>query len=230
MNKMLTFHIMTIFPELIISYISLGIINRALKQQYIDVKTYNIRDFSKNKHKKTDDYPYGGGAGMIMTVQPIYDCFNYIKNNISANRKIKVIVMSASGETFSQNTAEEFKEYDDIIMLCGRYEGIDQRAIELIGAEEISVGNFILTGGEIPALVILDATSRLIKGVLNNELSAEEETFSDIGLEYPQYTRPQEIFGKKVPEVLLNGNHKDIEQWRKQQSFNKTWQNRKDLL
>lgn len=230
MNKMLTFHIMTIFPELIISYISVGIINRALKQQYIDVKTYNIRDFSKNKHKKTDDYPYGGGAGMIMTVQPIYDCFSYIKNNILANRKIKVIVMSAPGETFSQNTAEEFKEYDDIIILCGRYEGIDQRAIELIGAEEISVGNFILTGGEIPALVILDATSRLIKGVLNNELSAEEETFSDIGLEYPQYTRPQEIFGKKVPEVLLNGNHKDIEQWRKQQSFNKTWQNRKDLL
>ena len=205
-----------------------SIMKKAVDKNLIEINIYNIRDFSNNKHKKVDDYPFGGGAGMVMTPQPIYDTYKYIieKNNIKNPR---VIYLTPKGKVYNQDIATSFSKTDDIILLCGHYEGIDQRIIDLIVTDEISIGDFVLTGGELPALILIDSISRLIPGVLNQNESFEEESFKDNLLEYPHYTRPREFMNIKVPDVLLSGNHKNIESWRREESLKITKERRPDL-
>ena len=227
----MNYHIMTLFPEFIESATEHSIIKRAKENNIISVESYNIRDFSENKHKKVDDYPFGGGAGMVMSVQPIVDCHEHIINlNKLTKENTKTVFMSPKGTTLTQNKAQELAKYENLIILCGHYEGVDQRAIDMIVDEEISIGDYILTGGELGALVIIDATARLIEGVLNKEESHMDESFSNNLLEYPQYTRPREYKSLEVPEVLLNGNHKLIEAWRFEQSLEITKERRNDLF
>ncbi len=225
---MINYHIMTLFPEVIEAATNYSIVKRAKEAGLIRVQTHNIRDFSENKHKKVDDYPFGGGAGMVMTAQPIISCHNHIKT--CCTDSTRTIYLSPKGRTFTQAVAQELLQYDHLILLCGHYEGIDQRALDRIVDEEISVGDYILTGGEIPALLIIEATSRLIEGVLSTPESHIKESFSDNLLEYPQYTRPQHVDEAGVPEVLLSGNHAAIEAWRFEQSIKITLDRRPELL
>lgn len=225
------FDIITIFPRIFDSYFSESIVGRAQKGGLIGIKIRNLRDWAKDKHKTVDDTPYGGGPGMVMKVEPIYKCVNSIKNS----KKNRIILFSAKGKKYTQRDAERLKKYDNLILICGRYEGVDERVAKYVADEEISIGDFVLTGGEIPAMILVDSIIRLLPGVLGNPKSIEEESFRDIQnpkflptgqagkiknsyLEYPQYTKPEE-FGKwKVPKVLLSGNHKEIEEWRKEHS------------
>lgn len=223
------FFVMTLFPDIINSVISDSILKRAIDNNVIDIHVYNIRDYSKNKHKKVDDYPYGGGAGMVMTPQPIIDTYENIKRDYDLCDDHKVIYMSPKGSTFDQKSAKRLSNSKDIVLLCGHYEGVDQRVIDMIVDEEISIGDFILTGGELASMVIIDSVSRLIPGVLGSEDSSMDESFENNLLEYPQYTRPEDFCGHKVPEVLLSGNHKKIEQWRNERSLEITKERRKDL-
>lgn len=222
------FHIMTLFPDIFKSYMNESIMKRAIEKGSIEVYIYNIRDFSNNKHKKVDDYPFGGGAGMLMTPQPIYDTYMHIVNTHSI-KDPRVIYLTPKGKVHSQEIAKDMSLNDDIILLCGHYEGIDQRIIDLIVTDEISIGDYVLTGGELPALILIDSISRLIPGVLSQNESFEEESFKDNLLEYPHYTRPREFMGMKVPDVLLSGNHKKIEQWRYDESIKITKKRRPDL-
>ena len=219
---------MTLFPEIFNSYFGESIMKRAIEKGIIEVFVYNIRDFSANKHKKVDDYPFGGGAGMLMTPQPIYDTYKQIvdTNNIENPR---VIYLTPKGKTLKQGIVKGFSKEEDIILLCGHYEGIDQRIIDLIVTDEISIGDYVLTGGELPALILVDAIARLIPGVLNQNESFEDESFENDLLEYPHYTRPREFMGLNVPDVLLSGNHQKIEAWRKEQAIEITKKRRKDL-
>ncbi|VFC10884.1 transfer RNA (guanine-N(1)-)-methyltransferase (M1G-methyltransferase) (tRNA [GM37] methyltransferase) [Clostridioides difficile] len=222
------FHIMTLFPEIFNSYMDESIMKRAVEKGIIEVYIYNIRDFSNNKHKKVDDYPFGGGVGMVMTPQPIYDTYKHIitTHNIS---NPSVIYLTPKGKVYNQSMAKQMSLKEDIILLCGHYEGIDERIIDLIVTDEISIGDYVLTGGELPALIMIDSISRLIPGVLNQEESFEEESFKDNLLEYPHYTRPRDFEGLKVPEVLLSGNHKKIDEWRREESIRITKERRFDL-
>ncbi|CCL25308.1 tRNA (guanosine(37)-N1)-methyltransferase TrmD [Clostridioides difficile] len=222
------FHIMTLFPEIFNSYMDESIMKRAVEKGIIEVYIYNIRDFSNNKHKKVDDYPFGGGAGMVMTPQPIYDTYKHIitTHNIS---NPSVIYLTPKGKVYNQSIAKQMSLKEDIILLCGHYEGVDERIIDLIVTDEISIGDYVLTGGELPALIMIDSISRLIPGVLNQEESFEEESFKDNLLEYPHYTRPRDFEGLKVPEVLLSGNHKKIDEWRREESIRITKERRFDL-
>jgi len=204
------FHIVTIFPDIFESYFGESIIGRAQKDGLIDIKIHNLRDYTKDKHKKVDDTPYGGGAGMMMQVQPIYDCVKAIKT-----KKARTILFSAKGKKYAQSDAERLAKCDELILICGRYEGVDERVAEYIADEEISIGDYVLTGGEIPAMALVDSISRLIPGVLGNPESLKEESFNSEKVEYPQYTKPEDFQGWEVPEVLLSGNHKKIEEWRK---------------
>lgn len=201
---------------------------KAVDNNILAVNIYNIRDFSKNKHKKVDDYPFGGGAGMVMTPQPILSTYKHI---IEENKleKPRVIYLSPKGKTFTQDMAKSLSNEDNLIFLCGHYEGIDQRVIDMIVTDELSIGDYVLTGGELPALVMIDSISRLIPGVLNKSESYEDETFEGDLLEYPQYTRPREYDGHKVPDVILSGNHQKIDQWRKEESEKLTKERRPDL-
>ncbi|EQE55288.1 tRNA (guanine(37)-N(1))-methyltransferase [Clostridioides difficile CD149] len=201
---------------------------RAVEKGIIEVHIYNIRDFSNNKHKKVDDYPFGGGAGMVMTPQPIYDTYKYIITTHNINNP-SVIYLTPKGKVYNQSMAKQMSLKEDIILLCGHYEGIDERIIDLIVTDEISIGDYVLTGGELPALIMIDSISRLIPGVLNQEESFEEESFKDNLLEYPHYTRPRDFEGLKVPEVLLSGNHKKIDEWRREESIRITKERRFDL-
>lgn len=211
------FDILTIFPKAFDSYLGESIIKKAISKKLIKIKIHDIRKFSKNKHHKTDDTPFGGGAGMLMTPQPLYDAIKYAKRT----NKGPVIYLSPRGETFTQIKAEKIaKKYykKGLILICGRYEGIDERIIDLLVDEEISIGDYVLTGGELPAMILLDSISRLLKGVLGKEESHLEDSFSlslDRKKEYPHYTRPAKFKGKNVPDVLLSGNHKEINKWRK---------------
>lgn len=220
--------IMTLFPEIFRSYFGESIIKRAIDNNIVKFDIYNIRDFSENKHKKVDDYPFGGGAGMVMTPQPIFDTYKHICER-KGIRSPRVIYLSPKGRTFNQDIAKELSLEDNIIFLCGHYEGIDQRIIDSIVTDEISIGDYVLTGGELPALVIIDAITRLIPGVLNKQESFEDESFENYLLEYPQYTRPREFLGMEVPSVLLSGNHKNIADWRLEESKKITKKRRKDL-
>ncbi|MED9947112.1 tRNA (guanosine(37)-N1)-methyltransferase TrmD [Peptacetobacter sp.] len=223
------FHIMTLFPEIFNSYMNESIMKRAIEKGIIDCKVYNIRDFSENKHKKVDDYPFGGGAGMVMTPQPIIDTYKHIveTNKIENPR---VIYLTPKGKVHCQEIAKKLSVEEDVILLCGHYEGIDQRVIDMIVTDEISIGDYVLTGGELAALVVIDSISRLIPGVLGQNESFEDESFENNLLEYPQYTRPRVYEGREVPEVLLSGNHKKIDEWRLEESIKITKERRPDLL
>ena len=216
---------MTLFPEMIEGITAHSILGRAQKEGLIDVKAVNIRDYSKDRHKHVDDYPYGGGAGMVMKAEPVYDCYKALNEP-----EARVIYLSPQGRVFNQSVAEELSKEESVVLLCGHYEGIDERVLEEIGAEELSVGDFVLTGGELAAAIVIDSVSRLIPGVLGKEESFENESFSDGLLEYPQYTRPEEFMGRKVPEVLLSGHHANIERWRRRESVLRTAKKRPDLL
>lgn len=217
------FDVLTLFPEMFKS-LDESIIGRAKKKELIEINLINIRDFSKDKHKKVDDTPYGGGAGMVMMPDVVYNAYLSIKDG-----NAKVIYMSPQGKVLTQNKVKELSKENHLILLCGHYEGIDQRVLDEIVDEEISIGDYVLTGGELPAMVLIDSVSRYVEGVLNGE-SVEEESFSNKLLEYPQYTRPEEFRGKKVPEVLISGHHENIRKWREQKSLEVTKQKRPDLL
>lgn len=221
------FNIMTLFPGIISAYINESIIKKAIENKIIQVNIYNIRDYSQNKHKKVDDYPYGGGGGMLMTPQPIYDCYMDIKKH---NKNTKLLFFSPKGRTLNNNMSYEYAKLDNITLLCGHYEGIDQRIVDMIVDEEISIGDYVLTGGELASLVFLDSVSRKISGVLSSSENVSDESFENNLLEYPQYTRPYDFMGVKVPDVLISGNHKKIDEWRKNKSLEETKEKRPDLI
>ncbi|MBQ8933230.1 MAG: tRNA (guanosine(37)-N1)-methyltransferase TrmD [Lachnospiraceae bacterium] len=254
---------MTLFPQMITDALSTSITGRAIKSGLIRVNAVQIRDYTNDKHGKTEDAPYGGGAGLVMQAQPIYDCWQAVhrqiredrlqalsgENKAAANaefayfvkygvgsgsghyeKRPRVLYMSPQGRRFDQSFAEELAKGEELVFLCGHYEGVDERALELIGAEEVSIGDFVLTGGELPAIMMIDCISRLIPGVLGNDDSAEIESFHDSLLEYPQYSRPEVYRGLKVPEVLLSGHHANVDKWRRQQSIRRTLEKRPDLL
>ena len=217
------FNVLTLFPEMF-SALDESIIGRGKEKGLIDINLINIRDFSKNKHKKVDDTPYGGGAGMVMEPTVVYDAYCSVKEP-----NAKVIYMSPQGKTLNQQMVQNLAKEENIILLCGHYEGIDQRVIDEIVDEEISIGDYVLTGGELPAMVLIDSVSRYVEGVLKED-SIQEESFTNGLLEYPQYTRPEIFLGKRVPEVLLSGHHENIKEWRKNQSIINTYLKRPDLL
>ncbi len=217
------FNVLTLFPEMF-SALDESIIGRGKEKGLIDINLINIRDFSKNKHKKVDDTPYGGGAGMVMEPTVVYDAYCSVKEP-----NAKVIYMSPQGKTLNQQMVQDLAKEENIILLCGHYEGIDQRVIDEIVDEEISIGDYVLTGGELPAMVLIDSVSRYVKGVLKED-SVQEESFTNGLLEYPQYTRPEVFLGKRVPEVLLSGHHENIKKWRRNQSIINTYLKRPDLL
>lgn len=214
---------------MVIEGLNTSILKRASDSGVISFDAINIRDYSLDKHKKVDDYPYGGGAGMLMQAQPVFDAYEDIVKSIKCDKKVRVLYMTPQGKTFNQKMAEEFAKEDDLIFLCGHYEGIDERVIEEIVTDEVSLGDFVLTGGELPAMVMIDCIARLIPGVLGSDESAEDESFSSGLLEYPQYTRPEVWHDKKVPEVLLSGDHKKVEIWRTKEALERTEKKRPDM-
>ena len=225
---------MTLFPELVSNVLGESIIGRAQKAELISVYAHNIRDYANNKHNKVDDTPYGGGFGMLMMAPPVYDCYEAVVREVKAelgeDAKSRVIYMSPQGKVLTQKRATELAEYDNLIILCGHYEGIDARVLEEIVDEEISIGDYVLTGGELPACVLVDCVSRLKEGVLADKKCYEDESISCGRLEYPQYTRPYEFHGKRVPDVLISGNHAEIDKWREASSLEITREKRPDLL
>lgn len=260
----MNFHILTLFPEMVENGLKTSIIGRAVAGGLLSIEAVNIRDFAFNKHQSVDDYPYGGGAGMLMQAEPVYLAYKDIEERIqkriqnakmqnaeteeqdaevkvqnagiqdaetvSLDKKLRVVYLSPQGKTFDQKMAEELAEEEDLVLLCGHYEGIDERVLEEIVTDYVSIGDYVLTGGELPAMVMVDTISRLVPGVLHNDVSAEFESFQDNLLEYPQYSRPEEWHGKKVPPVLLSGHHANIEKWRREQSILRTYERRPDLL
>ncbi len=227
----MNFHVLTLFPDMIEQGLSTSITGKAMENNIISLETVDIRDYSENKHNQVDDYPYGGGPGMVMAPGPIYRAYKAISDKIgTSNKPPRVIYLTPQGQVFNQGLAEELSKEEDLIFLCGHYEGVDERVLEMIVTDHISIGDYVLTGGELPAMVMIDAISRLVPGVLSNDASAEFETFHDNLLEYPQYTRPATFMDKSVPEVLLSGHHQRIDQWRRQNSLIRTKQMRPDLL
>lgn len=222
------FHILTLFPEMILNGMQTSVLGRAVNNGRIAFHAVDIRDYTQDRHKKVDDYPYGGGAGMLMQAQPVYDAFLAVKEK-SDVKKLRLIYLTPQGKPFDQKMARELAQEEELALLCGHYEGVDERVLEEIVTDYVSIGDYVLTGGELPAMVVMDAVSRLVPGVLNNESSADLETFHNELLEYPQYSRPEEWHGKKVPAVLLSGNHTMVEGWRLEQSERRTAKNRPDL-
>lgn len=227
------FHVLTLFPEMIMQGLDTSIIGRAIAKGIISLEAVNIRDYTTNKHGKVDDYPYGGGAGMLMQAQPVYDTWKAVSDQIDAQgregKKARVIYVTPQGQTFNQSMAKEYAKEEDLIFLCGHYEGIDERVLEEIVTDYVSIGDYVLTGGELPAMVMIDAISRMVPEVLGNEDSGETESFSNYLLEYPQYSRPEVWRGKEVPKVLLSGDHKKVDEWRLEQSLERTRKQRSDL-
>ena len=234
-------HIMTLFPEMVMGGLNTSITGRAISKGILSIEAVNIRDYAFNKHNSVDDYPYGGGAGMLMQAEPVYQCYQAIVDKIqmqsgendesfAEKKKPRVLYMSPQGRTFTQGMAEELAQEEELIFLCGHYEGIDERVLEEIVTDYVSIGDYVLTGGELPAMVMVDAVSRMVPGVLHNDVSAEFESFQDNLLEYPQYSRPETWHEKQVPPVLLSGHHANIEKWRREQSVIRTAKNRPDLL
>lgn len=224
----MNFHILTLFPDMVMNGLNTSIIGRAISSGLLSIEAVNIRDYAFNKHQSVDDYPYGGGAGMLMQAEPVYLSYESVAEKLE--NRARVIYLSPQGQTFTQQMAEELAQEEDLILLCGHYEGVDERVLEEIVTDYVSIGDYVLTGGELPAMVMVDTISRLVPGVLHNEVSAEFESFQDNLLEYPQYSRPEEWHGKKVPEVLLSGHHANIEKWRREQSLLRTKERRPDLL
>ena len=224
----MNYHVLTLFPEMIENGMNTSITGRAITKGLLSLEAINIRDFAFNKHQKVDDYPYGGGAGMLMQAEPVYLSYESIAERIG--RKPRVIFLTPQGKTFNQDMAKEFALEEDLVFLCGHYEGLDVRVLEEIVTDYVSIGDYVLTGGELPAMVMMDSISRMVPGVLNNQESGETESFSGNLLEYPQYSRPEEWHGKKVPEVLLSGHHANVDKWRREQSIIRTAKWRPDLL
>lgn len=229
----MNFHVLTLFPDMILQALDTSILGRSREAGIITLEAVNIRDYTINKHKKVDDYPYGGGAGMLMQAQPVYDAYLAVENAIRERKKnaqkTRVIYLTPQGQTFRQSMAKELAEEEDLIFLCGHYEGIDERVLEEIVTDYVSIGDYVLTGGELPAMVMIDAIARMVPGVLGNQESGESESFSNDLLEYPQYSRPEVWRGKKVPEVLLSGDHGKVEEWRFLKSLERTERFRPDL-
>ncbi|MBQ4239808.1 MAG: tRNA (guanosine(37)-N1)-methyltransferase TrmD [Oscillospiraceae bacterium] len=248
----MNFYVMTLFPEMVLQGVNTSITGRGIKAGAISVEAFHIRDYTLDKHGKTEDAPYGGGVGLVMQAQPIWDCYQAVLGRIEEKhgmetaepavegscdpdasvhcRKPRVLYMSPQGRVFDQQFAEELAGEKDLVMLCGHYEGVDERVLELMEAEEVSIGDYVLTGGELPAMVMIDCISRLVPGVLGKIESAEVETFTDHLVEYPQYSRPEIFMGKQVPEILLSGHHANVDKWRRQQSIERTLKKRPDLL
>ena len=224
----MNFHVLTLFPEMIEQGMNTSIIGRAIAGGYLSVDAINIRDYAFNKHQKVDDYPYGGGAGMLMQAEPVYLAYQSIEEKIGY--RPRVVYLTPQGSVFNQTMARDFAREKDLVFLCGHYEGIDERVLEEVVTDFVSIGDYVLTGGELPAMVMMDAVSRMVPGVLSNQESGETESFAGNLLEYPQYSRPEEWHGKKVPPVLLSGHHANIEAWRREQSVLRTVKNRPDLL
>ena len=222
------FHVLTLFPEMIEQGFHSSITGRAMEKGLLQLDAVNIRDYAVNMHMRVDDYPYGGGAGMVMHAEPVYRCYEAVKEKIG--RDVRVIYLTPQGRVFNQKMAEEFAAEEDLIFLCGHYEGIDERVLEEIVTDPVSIGDYVLTGGELPSLVMMDAISRLVPGVLGNDMSAVGESFADSLLEYPQYSRPAVWRDKEVPEVLLSGHHANVDAWRREQSVIRTAKWRPDLL
>ena len=229
---MTNFHILTLFPEMVLQGLHTSILGRAVERNCISIEAVNIRDYTLDKHGKVDDYTYGGGAGMLMQAQPVYDAWLAVEERIAARGASggRVIYVTPQGRTFHQKMAQELAQEEDLIFLCGHYEGIDERVLEEIVTDEISLGDYVLTGGELAAMVMVDAIARLVPGVLHNTDSAVTESFGDGLLEYPQYSRPEVWHEKRVPEILLSGHHANIEKWRREQSVLRTTRLRPDLL
>ena len=224
----MNFHVLTLFPELIEQGCRTSILGRAMENGYISLSTVQIRDYADNKHGRIDDYPYGGGAGLVMQPGPIERAYQAARERIPGAHR--VIYLTPQGRVFSQSMAEELAQETDLVFLCGHYEGVDERVLERIVTDPVSIGDYVLTGGELPAMVMIDAISRLVPGVLHNQVSAEFESFQDNLLEYPQYTRPEVYEDMRVPEILLSGHHAKIAQWRREQSLERTARWRPDLL
>ena len=223
------FDILTLFPDMVESVLYQSIIGRAAQAGYIQFHAHNIRDFSHDKHRRVDDTPYGGGMGMLMRPDPVVECHEAVMAGLEGKR-VHTVYMSPQGKVLTQKKARQLLEYDALVILCGHYEGIDRRAIELVVDEEISIGDYVLTGGELPACILVDCVARMVDGVLADKECYEQESVACGMLEYPQYTRPVEFRGKKVPEVLLGGNHGEIEKWRFEEARALTQKNRPDLL
>ena len=223
----MNFHVLTLFPEMIEQGINTSITGRAIEKGLISLNAINIRDYAGNKHGQVDDYPYGGGAGMVMQPGPVYRSYESVTEKIGY--KPRVIYLTPQGKVFNQSMAEEFSKEEDLVFLCGHYEGIDERVLEMIVTDNVSIGDYVLTGGELPAMVMIDSISRLVPGVLHNDDSAGDESFENGLLEYPHYTRPSVFLDKEVPEVLLSGHHENIRKWRHEQSVKRTKERRPDL-
>ena len=224
----MNYHVLTLFPDMVRDGLNSSIIGRAITDQVLSLNVVNIRDHTTNKHGKTDDYPYGGGAGMVMQAQPIYDAYKAVSEGMK--KKPRVIYVTPQGAVFNQQMARELALEEDLVFICGHYEGIDERVIEEIVTDNISIGDYVLTGGELPAMVMIDAISRMIPGVLHNDESAEDDSFGDGLLEFPQYSRPEVWNGRAVPKILLSGDHAKVDAWRREQSLIRTAKNRPDLL
>lgn len=222
------FYIMTLFPDMVMNGLNTSITGRAIEKGLLSIDAVNIRDYAYNKHNSVDDYPYGGGAGMLMQAEPVYQTYEAICQK--SGKRPRVVYLSPQGRTFCQTMAEEYAREEELVLLCGHYEGIDERVLEEIVTDYVSIGDYVLTGGELPAMIMVDAISRLVPGVLHNDVSAEFESFQDNLLEYPQYSRPEIWHEKQVPQVLLSGHHANIEAWRREQSVIRTAKNRPDLL
>lgn len=230
----MNFHILTLFPDMITQGLSQSIIGRAAGKGLLSIEAVNIRDYTLDKHKKVDDYPYGGGAGMLMQAQPVYDAWKSVEEKLDvagkdSGRPLRTVYLTPQGQTFTQELAKELAKEEDLVLLCGHYEGIDERVLEEIVTDYVSIGDYVLTGGELPAMVMVDAIARMVPGVLNNEVSGISESFEGNLLEYPQYSRPEEWHGKRVPEVLLSGNQKNIDAWRKEAAVCRTRERRPDM-
>ncbi|MCI8275289.1 MAG: tRNA (guanosine(37)-N1)-methyltransferase TrmD [Lachnospiraceae bacterium] len=221
-------HILTLFPEMVLGGLRTSILGRAEEKGVLSLHGVNIRDFAENKHNRVDDAPYGGGAGLLMQPGPVYSAWKSVAE--TCEKQPRVIYLTPQGRVFNQEIAGELAKEEELIFLCGHYEGIDERVLELIVTDYLSIGDYVLTGGELAAMAVIDSIARLVPGVLHNDASAEVETFSDGLLEYPQYTRPEEFMGKKVPEVLLSGHHGNVDKWRREQSVLRTARMRPDLL
>ena len=224
------FVVLTLFKEMVETIMNTSIMGRALEKGLINLDVIDIRDYAENKHNRVDDYPYGGGAGMVMQAGPVYKACEAARKLIDSKKRTRLIYLRPIGRPFTQEVAEELSQEEDLIFLCGHYEGIDERALELEADDYISLGDFVLTGGELPAICIMDAVARLVPGVLSNDESASDESFEGNTLEYPQYTRPEEFMGMRVPDVLLSGHHANIKQWRREQSLIRTRERRPDLF
>jgi tRNA (guanine-N(1)-)-methyltransferase len=227
-ERRMNFHILTLFPDMVMQGLSTSIIGRAKDRGLLSIEAVNIRDYTLERHKKVDDYPYGGGAGMLMQAQPVYDAWKSVVDRIGY--KPRTVYLTPQGSTFTQPMAKDLAQEKDLILLCGHYEGIDERVLEEIVTDYVSIGDYVLTGGELPAMVMVDAISRMVPGVLTNDESGSTESFEGNLLEYPQYSRPEEWMGKKVPSILLSGDHKKVDEWRREQAILRTIERRPDLL